>query len=168
MSKKGSQNIQTLPRKVIPQASNNQQIEKQIKDVEKTIKNWGEDVPTTLEGWERLLKMTNEEIASGWWATNDQALKELRSIKDYAQGEIEDLRAIEMGIIKGERKYTSDYLESLPTLCQGQADDLKIEEPGFRVWISRCGVEDGEPYDNKITIEEYIDGNWIVTDEYPG
>lgn len=50
-------------------------------------------------------------------------------------------------------EYKLEYLKSLPTLCTSQADDLKIERPCRRVWLSRCGVEDGEPYGNKVTVE---------------
>lgn len=52
-------------------------------------------------------------------------------------------------------------LEALPTLCVGQADDLKIESDRERVWLSRTTVEDGEPWDNKVTVERYIGGAWI-------
>lgn len=63
--------------------------------------------------------------------------------------------------------YTLAELEALPTLCESQADDLKIEKPGYRVWLSRCTVDDGEPYDNKVTIEERINGCWVETQHYP-
>jgi len=53
------------------------------------------------------------------------------------------------------------YLKSLPTLTTGQADDLKIEEEYTRVWLSRCTVLDGEPYNNKVTVERLINGRWI-------
>jgi hypothetical protein len=66
-------------------------------------------------------------------------------------------------------EHTVEELESMPTITQGQADDLKIERemrsPNYagpeRVWLSRCTVGDGEPWDNKVTIEHYIDGSWI-------
>lgn len=65
------------------------------------------------------------------------------------------------------RRYGLAELEALPTLCTSQADDLKVEGDGFRIWLSRCGVADGEPYDNKVTVEEYIDGDWTETEHYP-
>jgi hypothetical protein len=52
------------------------------------------------------------------------------------------------------------YYESRPTLCTGQADNLKVETSTTRVWLSRCSVEDGEPYDNKITVERLRNGRW--------
>jgi hypothetical protein len=59
------------------------------------------------------------------------------------------------------------YLKRLPTLCVGQADDLKIEDKGrYRVWLSRCGVEDGEPYPNKVTVEVWRDGEWVQERTY--
>jgi hypothetical protein len=62
--------------------------------------------------------------------------------------------------------YSLSYLESLPTLCVGQVDDLKIETSHIRVWLSRCTVADGEPYDNKVSIEQCIYDKWVVVDEY--
>lgn len=51
-------------------------------------------------------------------------------------------------------------LKALPTLSVGQADDLKIDTGNRRVWLSRCTVEDGEPCNNKVTIEEYDGDLW--------
>lgn len=55
---------------------------------------------------------------------------------------------------------TLDELQSLPTLCVGQADDLKWEDGQTRVWLSRCGVEDGEPFDNAVTVEILTEDGW--------
>ena len=65
---------------------------------------------------------------------------------------------------------TLPYVEDLETLCVSQADDLKAEGDGVRVWLSRCGVEDGEPYPNKITIERYNEdgGGWYEAETYEG
>lgn len=58
-----------------------------------------------------------------------------------------------------------DELEELPTITEGQADDLKIDNgDGERVWLSRCTAADGEPWDNKVTVETYINGSWIETE----
>ena len=50
---------------------------------------------------------------------------------------------------------TLEYLKSLPTLHQGQTDDLKIERDYTRVWLSRLTIEDGQPYDNQVTVEKF-------------
>ena len=55
--------------------------------------------------------------------------------------------------------YTLAELEAL--LCVGQADDLKIEEPLCRVWLSRGTVADGEPCNNKVTIEVREGDRWV-------
>ena len=60
--------------------------------------------------------------------------------------------------------HTIEELEALPTLCVGQADDLKIDTGEERVWLSRCGPEDGEVY--QIHHETLLDGRWTVTSEY--
>ena len=65
--------------------------------------------------------------------------------------------------VRGETDFegwTLEELRALPTLCTGQADDLKIDQGERRVWLSRCGVEDGEPFENKLTVEQYVDGRW--------
>jgi hypothetical protein len=57
-------------------------------------------------------------------------------------------------------------LEALPVLCQGQVCDLHIETgiaPGdYRIWLSRCSIEDGEPFRNTAYIEVKTDDHrWI-------
>jgi hypothetical protein len=64
------------------------------------------------------------------------------------------------------RELSSAYLRSLRTLATGQACDLKIDTGDRRVWISRCGPEDGEPYANRVTIERLRGGRWIEVDTY--
>lgn len=61
----------------------------------------------------------------------------------------------------GEYEVSLEELEELPVLCQGQADDLLIESDTERVWLSRCSTLDGEPWDNKVTVERLIAGSWI-------
>lgn len=64
--------------------------------------------------------------------------------------------------------YTARYLRSLPTLSTGQADDLKIDDGEHRVWLSRCTVADGEPYDDKVTVETLERGKWSTAYTYNG
>jgi hypothetical protein len=59
-----------------------------------------------------------------------------------------------------QNKYSLAYLESLPTLHTGHFDKLKVKENGLQVWLSRMTEADGMPYDNEVTIEQYIDNNW--------
>ncbi len=63
-------------------------------------------------------------------------------------------------------QYSLSYLENLPTLCTGQADNLKIDTGKVRVWLSRCGIEDGEPYNNKVSVEVLKNGRWENYTEY--
>ena len=60
-----------------------------------------------------------------------------------------------------KRIYTLAELEAMPTITVGQADDLKVETENRRVWLSRCTVEDGEPYNNKVTVEKLTGGEYI-------
>ncbi len=63
-------------------------------------------------------------------------------------------------------RHTLEELEAMTTLSVGQAEDLKIEEYPFRVWLSRCNVADGEPYPNRVTITKHIKGEWVTVDVY--
>lgn len=65
-------------------------------------------------------------------------------------------------------RYTAAELRRRRTLSVAQADDLKIDTGKMRVWLARTGVEDGEPYDDKVTIEKLRHGRWEVVEEYPG
>lgn len=69
-------------------------------------------------------------------------------------------------------RYTLNELETLPTLCVGQADNLKVEGEDnngrYRIWLSRCGIADGEPYENKVTVERCdSSGQWFDSQTYP-
>jgi hypothetical protein len=46
------------------------------------------------------------------------------------------------------------------------ADNLKIESDSERVWLSRCTVEDGEPFDGHVTVERLIAGSWIMVEHW--
>ena len=50
-------------------------------------------------------------------------------------------------------------LEAMPTLAQGQAADLKIDTGTMRVWVSRCGLRDGETH--PVQVERLMDGKWV-------
>lgn len=65
-------------------------------------------------------------------------------------------------------KYTLAQLEALPTIKQGHTDDLKIESGNGRVWLSRMTIEDGQPYNNQVTIERFNDakGRWETVTSY--
>jgi hypothetical protein len=64
------------------------------------------------------------------------------------------------------RRYSLAELESLPTLCVGQADDLKIDTPIRQVWLSRCGIADGEPCENKVTVMVRRNDRWEEKEWY--
>lgn len=51
-----------------------------------------------------------------------------------------------------------DELEALPTLAVGQTADLKVDTGTVRVWLSRCGPEDGET--EPVQVERLVDGRW--------
>jgi CDGSH-type Zn-finger protein len=66
-------------------------------------------------------------------------------------------------------RYSAEELEAMPTLAQGQADDLKVDTGTKRVWLCRCGRADGMPYDNQVTVEKLTDdGRWVSVYKYKG
>lgn len=54
-------------------------------------------------------------------------------------------------------------LEVLPTLAKGHTADLKIDTTSqggcMRVWVSRCGLRDGET--QPVQVERFVDGCWV-------
>ena len=66
------------------------------------------------------------------------------------------------------KHYTAKELRKLPTLCVGQADNLKIDDGKTRVWLCRCGIQDGMPFNNAITVETLTNGRWEETETYEG
>jgi len=57
-------------------------------------------------------------------------------------------------------------LKALQTIQSGHFDDLKLERDGVRWWISRCGIADGQPCDEMVTVEEFLNGVWEAVFEY--
>ena len=62
----------------------------------------------------------------------------------------------------------TQQLEALPVLAESQADDLHIDTGDYRVWLSRTGTLDGEPYDNIVTIEDNGHEGWQTMHVYDG
>lgn len=67
-----------------------------------------------------------------------------------------------------KRMPNTEELEALPVLCQGQADDLHIDTGDIRIWLSRCSIEDGEPFVHTVHVELEQDGSWINAGSYDG
>lgn len=64
---------------------------------------------------------------------------------------------------------TSRELASLPTLCTGQAADLKSDSDGVRFWLARTDTNDGEPFDSTVYIEVlFPNGRWVDHGYYNG
>ena len=65
-------------------------------------------------------------------------------------------------------RYTVAALEAMPTLSVSQAYDLKIDDGRTRVWLARCGIDDGAAYDNGVTVEKLRAGRWVTVEQYEG
>lgn len=63
-------------------------------------------------------------------------------------------------------EWNYERLSALPTLAVGQIDDLKYEgthnSTDYRVWLSRCGIEDGETWEHTGSLEILNDGKWTI------
>ncbi|MFA5937377.1 MAG: hypothetical protein WC822_05905 [Candidatus Paceibacterota bacterium] len=72
------------------------------------------------------------------------------------------------------KRYTTAELEAMPTLSVGQADNLKLvveDEDGtqrLRYWLSRCSVEDGEPFEHTVYVETPWKEGWCTALAYNG
>jgi len=75
--------------------------------------------------------------------------------------------------------FSARQLEDFDTITIGQADDLKWEGVAndgtpMRLWLSRCGTADGEPYERTVTVELYCvpddeeDEQWHNVARYDG
>lgn len=73
---------------------------------------------------------------------------------------------IEAQTYGGIYELSLEELEAMTVIEQGQADDLLIASDGERIWLSRCGIEDGEPWNNKVTIERLVGGRWTEIEWY--
>jgi hypothetical protein len=69
-------------------------------------------------------------------------------------------------------RFTLKELEAMPTINVGHFADLKYQvafeeaKRVFRVSLSRCTVADGEPFDNKAVVEEFVGDAWEEVYEY--
>jgi hypothetical protein len=73
----------------------------------------------------------------------------------------------------GNIRHTTEELEALPVLHQGQADDCHVDDTHdgvrYRVWLNRTGYdpEYGYPYEKTVTVEVYYPdekGSWVWHD----
>ena len=63
-------------------------------------------------------------------------------------------------------RFTLRELSAMPTLGSGHFDDVKYEQDGWRVSVSRQTVADGAPYPNQVTVEHLVDGVWEEHETY--
>lgn len=63
-------------------------------------------------------------------------------------------------------RFSIAEFQSMPVLSQGQFDNLMWESNGWRVWLSRMGVEDGARWDDGVMVERLVDGRWENYEEY--
>lgn len=105
-------------------------------------------------------------LYSGTWecVTTESNWKDAKAqVKCYRENESVPFRIVEKRPL---RTFSLTELLTLPTLSQGQFDDLKIEKGVTRVWLSRMTKADGMPYNNQVTVERIVNGNWKQLQQY--
>lgn len=63
-------------------------------------------------------------------------------------------------------RFTLSALQAMPTLDSGHFDNLKIDGPYTRVWLSHMTKADGMKYDNQVTVQRLKDGVWRDVSTY--
>lgn len=105
-----------------------------------------------------------ETVATLDWLAAQRATDKLQN--EHGANYARMVRRYMKGAVAPGEVYSLEELEAMPTIEQGQADDLKLENEYTKIWLSRCGVEDGEPCNNKVTIEELRRGRWVEVGWY--
>lgn len=62
-------------------------------------------------------------------------------------------------------------LQHLENLAVENTSDCKLWQGGFRVWLSRCSIADGEPFEHTVYVERLTlddDWRWIDVGYYDG
>jgi hypothetical protein len=62
----------------------------------------------------------------------------------------------------------ADLLERLPVLEADKECDLRVDNGQVRVWLSRCGTADGEPFERTVYVESNIGGHWVDVGYFDG
>jgi len=62
--------------------------------------------------------------------------------------------------------FTLKELEKMETISQGHMDNLKYQDTNIKIWLSRMTIEDGAEYNNQVTVENYINNEWVTVLEY--
>ena len=74
------------------------------------------------------------------------------------------------------KRFSLSKVKRLPVLHQGHFDNLiwvnfNTHSPfrnvgDTKVWVSRCTVADGMPYNNQVTVEMWDGNKWEIVDQY--
>ena len=69
------------------------------------------------------------------------------------------------------KKLSLQAIRKMPTLKACHYDDLKMETPVIRVYLSRMTIQDGQPYNNMVTVEQLVypatnRARWETTEQY--
>ena len=127
--------------------------------VYKTASTGGGGVPLVIS--------TDKDTGYGWktWAIGGAAAVGL-GVAGYMVYGRKHSKPPQAGGNPSHHHYTLAELEAMPTLEHGHFDNLKIETPTTRVWLSRMTKADGAPYENEVSVDHYRNGRWETVDRY--
>ena len=63
-------------------------------------------------------------------------------------------------------KLKLSHLRNMPTLHQGHFNNVKHEDKNYKICLSRMTIADGMSYNNQVTVEKLIKGNWETIKEF--
>lgn len=130
-----------------------------------TIRKYAQGTVTEIDDRYGTVAVTLDEHVAGLEPEADERANTFYVTESDCIG-VEILATIQK--VATKYTYTLDELEAMPTISQGQADDLKIDSDGERVWLSRLTTADGADVDHEVTHEKYnIDrGRWEESHTY--
>lgn len=65
---------------------------------------------------------------------------------------------------------SAEGIASIPVISTGPVANLHYDDGQHRIWLSRCGLADGEPFERTVYVEIYDEngGRWCDLGHYDG
>jgi hypothetical protein len=64
------------------------------------------------------------------------------------------------------KKFSLAELDEMPTLHEGHCENVKYVDNDIKITLSRMTKADGMPYDNQVTVEKKVNGEWVKETQY--
>lgn len=130
--------------------------------------------PVATKGIDMNMKVQDVVLINDLRTASELLWREGMDGEAFAVSEICNNLCADVYDLRSEKKalphlnYSLKQLEDMPTLLESQADDLKFDEGGVRVWLSRMDESDGAPYHSEVTVEvmDPDTSKWEVVRQY--